>query len=127
MTSSENKSLLNEAGALAANGSFARARQILTAVLDTTPDDIDALGMLGNIEKADRNFVTASKCFSQIIALQPENAWPYYDFAFTAELSGNNDQAAQYYLKAWEIDPNNARFALYAGYALWMCGDKSSA
>jgi len=127
MNTDAQHTLLQKAGTHASHGRFSEARDCLKELLKDNPDFVDALGMLGNIEKTDQNFAAAIQAFQEIIAVQPENPWPYYDLGQVFELDKDFDQAVKSYLKAWKLDRKNARFALYAGYAFWQTGDHDQA
>lgn len=74
---------------LADSGDYTRGRQVLSAVLVTDPNDIEALLTLARIEQWDQQFDAARDLLARALALRPDDETIQHDLAvMTREAQG---------------------------------------
>jgi Tfp pilus assembly protein PilF len=89
-------------------GERARARKLLVEVLARTPDDVEALTMLAEIDAVDGALVAARKGFTHALAENPDYLPARIGLADLAWASGQNAQARALYAKILEDFPPGA-------------------
>lgn len=98
------------------------ALEILTALVRSHPEDLDALVALGNGQRRVENFVDAIKTYDQVIARLPTvnpGQWPlYYSRGISHEQMGNFDLAEADFRVALNLNPNQPDVLNYLGYSL---------
>ncbi len=121
------QTLLKQAHAAAGNGQLNEAEAYLKQVLTAQPDQSDTLGMLGQLALAQNDPKSAATYFERLTKSLPDNPWVYFDLGNAYEQMRDWNTAAQAYLSAWKINPNNARYAMFLGAALYEMGDTARA
>jgi len=104
------------------NGKTKDADAIYTKVLETHPEDPDAIAGLGKVRYEQKDFKAAEALLTKAMAVRPEVA----EFPFTlGELYAVTErppESAEAYGKAFKLDPENATFGLSYGRALNIVG-----
>jgi aspartyl/asparaginyl beta-hydroxylase (cupin superfamily) len=118
---------LEKADALARQGDFVQAIDVLCKVVDDMPDQAQALTMLGRVYRANGQFNEAITVLKNLIETNPTEPWTLYDLGETYETVGDFTNASIAYLGAWSLNRENARYALNAGFALWQDNKKTEA
>jgi tetratricopeptide (TPR) repeat protein len=116
-----------EALRLAQKADWSGAEERCRRVLENNAADINTLALLGAVLiKAERS-EEAEPLLLQVIALEPEFAKPCGDLASLYMQSGNYEGASEYFRKAADIKPDEARFLFGLGSALHELNRNSEA
>lgn len=118
---------LDEARALIGAGRFDEAEAIYAAVLDTAPDHVEALHVLGlGALRAGRTTLAAER-LSRAVQLEPGTAALRYPLGRVHELLGALRQAVEQYDAACRLDPGHSVARLHLASALERLGDRAGA
>lgn len=109
---------LGRASRLRELGKGGEARKIAERVLRITPNNADALELLGWIEFDSRNGNRASACFQRLITQHPSLASGYAGLARVQAALGNHSAAIENYRRALELAPESSEIAAALGTAL---------
>lgn len=74
--------------------------------LETQPDDVRILGMLGNILIQKGNSEEAISCFKKIILIDPDDFGAWYNLGNIHKNQGEPEEALGYYRKAIDLNPS---------------------
>lgn len=100
------KNLMNEALTLHQKGDVFAAEKLYLQILETTPDNSDALNLLGLIQTQSQNFEQAISYFTKAIEIRPSSY--YYENIGTAYFKLNDyDNAIISHKKALELEPDS--------------------
>ncbi len=125
----QEKSLPDQARADAAAGRYARAAQLYREVLQSQPDNPDALGGLADALEASGHWWDAVAPLSRLVELQPRNAARLFQLGqMRSWQKGGRAQALDLLKRPTELDPQNADFAVaYAEVLSWSAADRPEA
>ena len=99
---------LSQGLALRQQGRIADAEQILREILDQEPDCVDALHELGLISYRAKEYETSIELIGRAIALKPDFAEAYSDYAMALRKLGRPAEALANYDKAIALQPDFA-------------------
>ncbi len=119
--------LYNHALALEACGRLDEARSELQTVLDTDPDIVPVLALLGRISAQDFDADSALRCYRRVLEIEPN----HFDAAFGAaciELdSCRFAEAAEDFARCIELEPDNLQVRLNLALCLQELGRQEEA
>jgi tetratricopeptide (TPR) repeat protein len=113
---------LNEAIQLHTQGNLDRAELLYRQILDETPNQPDAIHLLGVIAHQRGQFPRAIKLIRQAVALVPDNGNYYCNLAEACRMAGDLTGAVEAARKAVALVPHNADAHNHLGLALQMSG-----
>ena len=90
------------------SGNFHQAEQVCNKILETQPDNADALHFLGIIQYQRGNYDSAIEYMEKALHLDPNVADAYYNLGNVFHDKGHLDDAIACYQKALKIDSNFA-------------------
>lgn len=122
MAMSNIQTLLKNAQRAGVDGDFQTAKQSLKEALQIEPEHSGALAMLGQICSSKNDFSGAVYYFKQALKHAPKNSWMHFDHASALDKNGETQASLSAYIKAWQLEPSNGRFSLYAGDAFYKNG-----
>lgn len=95
----------------------------LTALVAANPSSLDALTVLGDQQRAQKQYDQAAKSYSQALALndadRPGNWVLYYERGIAYERGGKWPEAQPDFLKALQLNPDQPQVLNYLGYT-WV-------
>jgi len=109
------------------SGQLEEARRAYAALLDSQPDQADALHLLGLVESALGNHTRAIRLISDAIAINGGAASYRANLGLAYQKAGMTDEAIQSYYEALKLEPNSASTVAKLGRALTTQGDFDSA
>lgn len=121
---------LERARAHARDGRAQEAALLYAALLKedfSHETQLEAHGFLGGRYYEEKKYDSAVKYFKICTDLSSSSFNSYYDLGAALEKLNRFDEAATAYLRALHLQPNNGRYYLFAGAALYALGDKDSA
>ena len=104
--STANQEKYRSIASLIKEGDVAAALVQLDTILDTTPDDVTALSMLGSAHMRAGDLDRAFDSFETAIAAHPESFSAHADLAFAAMKCDQSARAITHFTRAIEINPN---------------------
>jgi tetratricopeptide (TPR) repeat protein len=108
---------------LDAMGDRAQAIRRLNNIVTTNPNDLDAISVLGDLLRTDKQYREAAAAYTKALAVTGGNSpgdWRfYYVRGIAYERSDQFDLAEQDFLKALDLNPNQAQVLNYLGYS-WV-------
>lgn len=108
---------------LDALGDRPEAIRRLTNIVTTNPNDIDAISVLGDLLRADKQYTASAEAYSKALAVTGGNTpgdWRfYYVRGIAYERSGQFPLAEKDFLRALELNPNQPQVLNYLGYS-WV-------
>ena len=108
-------------------GDLAKAEERYRAVLDSSPEQVDALYGLGWVYHLDGDPGRAREYFKRCVRVAPEDLRCIRGLGSVAMSENNPGQARSYYDQALAIDPNDARVLSSLGLLLLSQGDEEGA
>lgn len=96
---------IEQAQALARQGRLPAARAMLVQILDSHPDDVDALSLSARINAATGNIAIAKIEADQAVSAKSNSATAQFSSGLVAEYSGDERAAYDYYRQAQRLDP----------------------
>jgi tetratricopeptide (TPR) repeat protein len=108
-------------------GNLASAEERYRAVLDRSPEQVDALYGLGWVYHLDGDPGRAREYFKRCVRIAPEDLRCIRGLGSVAMSEGNPVQARSYYDQALALDPNDARVLSSLGLLLLSQGDEEGA
>jgi len=118
---------LEFARALREIGSEERAVDVLSRALIVHPESVDALMLLGRIQMARGDIMTAAQAFQRATDLEPARAEAWAALGTTYDRQGQHRLAQTLYLKALEIEPARTTTLTNYGLSLVLTGDLAGA
>jgi tetratricopeptide (TPR) repeat protein len=107
-------------------GNRPEALRRLSNIVATQPDDLDAVGVLGDLLRYDEKYLEAADAYTKALAISGgENAsdWRYYYVrAISYERAKEWSKAEPDFLKALELNPDQPQVLNYLGYS-WIDQD----
>jgi len=95
----------------------------LTNIVNTNPTDLDALTVLGDLMRADKQYDQAAKYYSQAVNVDKGEStadWVlYYERGIAYERGNQWDNAQADFLKALQLSPEQPQVLNYLGYT-WV-------
>lgn len=88
---------------------YAGAERVLNGALERSPDDADALFLLGRIEYLDSKPTRAVKIFQKLFRFRPSDSAVALNLGLAHEDAGQKGEAVRYYRRAVFLDKNNVR------------------
>ena len=111
------------AGNLDALGNRPEAIKRLVTIVATNPDDIDAISVLGDLYRSDKQFSAAIDQYTHALAVtggsSPGDWRFYYVRGIAYERSGQFPLAEKDFLRALDLNPNDPEVLNYLGYS-WV-------
>jgi tetratricopeptide (TPR) repeat protein len=108
---------------LDAMGNRPEAIRRLTNIVTTNPDDIDAISVLGDLLRADKQYRESADVYTKALAVTGGSApgdWRfYYVRGIAYERSDQFPLAEKDFLRALELNPNQPQVLNYLGYS-WV-------
>ncbi|MBL8596523.1 MAG: tetratricopeptide repeat protein [Devosia sp.] len=108
---------------LDAMGDRPEAIRRLSNIIATNPDDIDAISVLGDLLRADKQFARSADAYTQALAVtggkSPADWRFYYVRGIAYERSDQFPLAEKDFLRALELNPNQPQVLNYLGYS-WV-------
>ena len=101
--------MLNEAINLHSQGQLHEAKKLYHQILEATPDNADALHLLGVICIQTNDFSSAEQLIIRAIESNPNVAAYYDNLAIIYEKFGNIDKALQAVSKSIELEPEGSK------------------
>ena len=102
---------------------YDRAEECYLKVLETYPDNIEALYNLGIVYLTDFRLDDAKPYFERVMALNPEIAECHFQLAFIYSEISEHDKAIKYLVKAIELKPNYAKAMFLLGCIFLKMGN----
>lgn len=118
---------LEFARALREIGSEDRAVDVLSRALIVHPESVDALMLLGRIQMARGDILTAAQAFQRSTDLEPTRAEAWAALGTTYDRQGQHRLAQTLYQKALEIEPARTTTLTNYGLSLVLTGDLAGA
>jgi len=118
---------LKRAYALEKAGEPEKSREALTAWLQISSHDDQALLALANKDLAAERYLEAAEGYSSVLHLQPNNVLALNNLAWTSLYLGEAGVAVQHAERAFQLAPKDARVVDTLGYALMRKGGMSRA
>jgi len=118
---------LEFARALREIGSEERAADVLSRALIVHPESVDALMLLGRIQMARGDILTAAQAFQRSTDLEPTRAEAWAALGTTYDRQGQHRLAQSLYQKALEIEPARTTTLTNYGLSLVLTGDLAGA
>ncbi len=115
--SSSWKKQLQEALELHRKGEWGEAKNRYERILQTQPDNYDALQLLGVLASQTNNHEAAVALIDKAIAINPRHATAHSNLGFALKALGRFAESVQSYLKALHINPDFADAYLHCGLA----------
>jgi tetratricopeptide (TPR) repeat protein len=111
------------AGNLDAMGDRTEAIRRLSNIVTSNPDDLEAISVLGDLQRADKQYAAAADTYSKALALTGGNTpgdWLFhYVRGITYERSDQFSLAEKDFLRALELNPDQPQVLNYLGYS-WV-------
>jgi Flp pilus assembly protein TadD len=104
----EAETILSQAAACAKRGETGQAERLIRTLLAREPQHAGALYELGRISYRAGNKTAAAACLRKAIASQPDNGQFYNELAFVLMGLGDRQQAYRTFIRALEINPDDA-------------------
>jgi tetratricopeptide (TPR) repeat protein len=108
---------------LDAMGDRPEAIRRLTNIVATNPEDIDAISVLGDLLRADKQYAASAEAYTKALAVTGGNSpgdWRfYYVRGIAYERSDQFPLAEADFLRALELNPNQPQVLNYLGYS-WV-------
>ncbi|MBY8978151.1 tetratricopeptide repeat protein [Rhodobacteraceae bacterium NNCM2] len=99
------------------DGKLDEAVLFIEGLLKENPEDLQALGLRGNLYMAEGDFTSAEASFRTILEIDPKNGGAHSALARLYQLQGNEEAAEQTLLSGLEASPDSlillARLAIY--------------
>lgn len=93
------------------SGDFVQAEKSLQAVVDDSPESVEARRALALALAAQGKNDAAIEQYVKIVALEPKDHASWYRMAVLERMAGKSEQAAAHLRKALESDPRNTNYA----------------
>ncbi len=106
---------VQEAAEKVRSGDFDGALALLKPLLEKTPEDPNALYVLGMAQQKKGHWEEALEAFLKVNELSPGFAAGHYQAGICYQQTGETDKALAAYGRAMELDPSNADIAYNAG------------
>jgi Flp pilus assembly protein TadD len=111
------------AGNLDAMGDRTEAIRRLSNIVTSNPNDLEAISVLGDLQRADKQYTAAADTYSKALAITGGNSpgdWLFhYVRGITYERSDQFPLAEKDFLRALELNPNQPQVLNYLGYS-WV-------
>ena len=99
------------------------AKEICQEILSKSPNQIDALNLLGIMAYQEEQLEEAAIYYQQVIAIQPDNAHAHNNIGILLKNQGQIDAAIENYRQALEIQPQSPEFHNNLAVALQEKGE----
>ncbi len=96
-------------GALIACNKFSEAEAILKQAVILSPESAEPWHFLGEAARADSRYEDAISCWEKALKFDPLAVETLYSLASLHSFSGDSENATQYFSKAHELAPENAK------------------
>src|SRR6267378_4134276 len=96
-------------------GQVDAAEKQLWEIIEHDPENAPAINLLGTIRIQQRRFPEAEALFKRVLTITPEFAAAYRNLAQVYVLQERRDDAKIAYLKAHQLEPNDAKTSLALG------------
>jgi tetratricopeptide (TPR) repeat protein len=107
---------------------YDRAESLLSDIVKTSPEDMDAKFYLANVYERQKKYDRAESLFKEIIKTNPKNAGALnYIGYMLADLGIRLEEAVQYVKDALVIDPENGAYLDSLGWAYFKLNDMEKA
>ena len=111
------------AGNLDAMGDRSEAIRRLSNIVTTNPTDVEAISVLGDLQRADKQYAAAAETYSKALEItggdSPGDWLFYYVRGIVYERSDQFDLAEKDFLRALELNPDQPQVLNYLGYS-WV-------
>lgn len=121
----QTSSLLQQAHALHQAGNIAQAIPLYQQVIETTPDNIDALYLLGLAQVHNKNPHEAARLFASVILHQPQHQDALFNYAQIMEELGEIAESLAAYRHLFNLFPKHLKAAQRILNLLSMMGRKN--
>ena len=108
------------ASELAAAGKIREAEKLLIKLTKIAPDNADVFGFHGTLKVQSGKHAQAVPLLKRALRLDDGNATTHGSLAVAYEGLSKPDMAKRHYLRALELDPNQARIHVNLGALLWQ-------
>lgn len=108
-------------------GFYSDALPLLNAVSNMDPADQHIMEKIGFCHQSDKNYVMALEAYGKAALLDNPGPWLLNKLAFVNRKLGNYTEAARYYERCLEMDPENISLMMHAGNMLIELGDIAGA
>jgi protein O-GlcNAc transferase len=119
--------MLQQAVALHQRGRLAEAEPLYRAILKTTPDQFDALHMLGVIECQRRRFAAAVQLITRALMVNSQSATAHANLGVALTGSGRHEEALASYDRALALRPDYVNALNHRGNVLNRLGCREEA
>lgn len=106
---------------------LARAQRICKRVLDSSPDNPEALEILANIDMKRLRFSDAAEHFSSVLEAKPDHALGWALLGFCLQTMRQIDKALNAYETALQKDPDQYQALVGSGFLLTAAGKMEKA
>ncbi|WP_051558937.1 tetratricopeptide repeat protein [Allorhizobium undicola] len=108
-------------------GDLAAAVALYLALLETHPDDVDALRLLASARRSQGNLAEALSLYARALRLAPDHADIWFNLGNALSEAGRNGEALDSYRRAAELQPANAPVHASIGVCLAHLGEIDAA
>ena len=116
------KPQLQAAMELHREGAWAQAKQLYEGILESQPDNFDALQLLGLLASQTKNYEASVALIAKAIAINPSQASVHANLGFALKALGRYKESVLSYLNAIRITPDFADAHLHCGLAFLGLG-----
>lgn len=104
------------------NSAWAQAKQIYEGILESQPDNFDALQLLGVLASQTKNYEASVALIAKAIAINPGQATVHSNLGFALKSLGRYAESIDSYLNAIRLKPDFADAHLHCGLAYLAMG-----
>ena len=115
---SPERKALAEAAARIRDGDYDAAESYCRRVLQTNPDNVDALRLMANLAAREHRTGEAERYLRKAVELAPDFTGAVVDLGKLLQEDDRYDEAIACFRRAIEMEPENARYYDLLGYAL---------
>lgn len=121
------RQIMQEAMQLQADGKHVEARRLMKKVLRKTPNNVNALNLMGGICLAQEAFSDAEAFLRKAVGLAPDFAVAWSTLSISLKEQGNFEEAVEALEKALSVEPRNVDWHSNLGNLLLAWGKEERA